>query len=61
MEHTSDKNKTVHDMRSKLLVIMLYIDLLARDEGRDAKSRQKAIATIKDAAESMRVYLEQLS
>lgn len=59
----SDKNKEMimHDMRSKLSVIMLYLDLLARDdEKKTIKDRQNIVAIMKNAAEGMRVSLNQL-
>jgi len=51
----------MHDMRSKLSVIMLYLDLLARDdEKKTIKDRQNIVAIMKNAAEGMRVSLNQL-
>jgi hypothetical protein len=51
----------VHEMRSKLFVIMLHIELLEGSiKGGIPKDIQKKISVIKNAAESIKFSLEKL-
>ncbi|MDQ3076009.1 MAG: hypothetical protein M3Q34_02680 [bacterium] len=55
------EDKLIHDMRSKLFVIMLQIDLLRLMKESDVKNnKENILSTMQKATENIRQSLDQL-